>query len=427
MIDRPDGGELGILVQLDIVQQPDRDFEEFSLLAHAAGVEVVDSLRCARRTPDPRYFIGSGKAEDLRQLVEASKAEVVLLNHMISPSQGRNLEALLCCRVLDRSELILDIFAQRARSHEGKLQVELAQMKHLSTRLIKGWSHLERQKGGIGLRGPGETQLETDRRLIGHRIKTLQKRLDKVSKQREVSRRSRKKSTARTVALVGYTNSGKSTLFNQLTNANVFAKDLLFATLDPTLRQINLDQNCQAILADTVGFIRQLPHELVAAFQSTLSETVEADLLLHVVDLSDPNHQQMTKAVNQVLLEINAEQVPQLIVYNKIDRVAGLAPQLEYNSEGKASAAWISAKEKTGLDQLKIAIKSHLETESVVKTFCIKPSDGRLRSLLFQQGQVLSETTDETGNYLVKVELSPRSYSRLQQDWSLTECSGDQL
>ena len=226
---------------------------------------------------------------------------------------------------------------------------------------------------------------------------------------------------------MGYTNSGKSTLFNQLTDADVFAKDLLFATLDPTLRQLDLEQNCQAILADTVGFIRQLPHELVAAFQSTLSETAEADLLLHVVDVSDPHHQQMSDAVNQVLLEINAEQVPQLIVYNKIDRVAGLAPQVEYNPEGQASAVWISAKEKTGLDQLKIAIKSHIETEPVVKTLRIKPSEGRLRSLLFQQGQVLSETTDEAGNNLVKVKLRPRSYSRLQQDWNLTECSDDSL
>jgi GTP-binding protein HflX len=292
LFDRPQSGERAVLVHLDLKQESEReDLEEFRDLALSAGAQPVASVSSARRTPDAKYFVGSGKAEEIRQVVMAEEADLVLVNHGLSPAQERNLEKLLQCRVLDRTGLILDIFAQRARSHEGKLQVELAQLRHLSTRLVRGWTHLERQKGGIGLRGPGETQLETDRRLLNERIKALHKRLDKVRKQREQGRRSRQRAEVPTVSLVGYTNAGKSTLFNTLTAGGVYAADQLFATLDPTLRRLEVEPNNPLILADTVGFIRHLPHDLVEAFQSTLQETREADLLLHVIDAADPERE----------------------------------------------------------------------------------------------------------------------------------------
>ncbi|MCL5050096.1 MAG: GTPase HflX, partial [Firmicutes bacterium] len=288
MFDRYEGGEQAILVNVDFPNESAReDVEELALLVSSAGVEALEVVSTSRRAPDAKLFIGTGKAEEIAALVKAHEADIVIFNHALSPSQERNLEKVFQCRVLDRTGLILDIFAQRARTHEGKLQVELAQLRHISTRLIRGWTHLERQKGGIGLRGPGETQLETDRRLLRARIKAILARLDKVAKQREQGRRARMRAEIPTLALVGYTNAGKSTLFNRITNADVYAEDQLFATLDPTLRKIDLKDVGPAVLADTVGFIRHLPHDLVAAFKATLQETRDADLLLHVMDISD--------------------------------------------------------------------------------------------------------------------------------------------
>src|SRR5580693_7727294 len=298
------------------------DLQEFKQLAVSAGAVPVATITGRRDRPDPRYYLGSGKAAELRDVAHASEADVILVDHALSPSQERNLEKLIGRRVLDRSGLILDIFAQRARSFEGKLQVELAQLKHISTRLIRGWTHLERQKGGIGLRGPGETQLETDRRLIGQRVRVLTKRLEKINQQRETGRQMRAEIPVPSLALVGYTNAGKSTLFRALTGADAFVADQLFATLDPTVRRITLPGGAGVVVADTVGFIRELPHELVAAFESTLTEARSATLLLHVVDASNPRRDEQTDAVDEVLREIGASEIPQIRVYNKIDRLA---------------------------------------------------------------------------------------------------------
>ena len=337
MFERPKRGERVVLVHLNLsggrsrhhVGSGAEELAELHELALAAAGRPVATLTGTRSSPDPKYFVGSGKAEEIRACVEREQAEVVLFNHTLSPAQERNLEKLLQCRVVDRTGLILDIFAQRASSYEGKLQVELAQLRHLSTRLVRGWTHLERQKGGIGLRGPGETQLETDRRLIGERIKQINKRLIKVRSQREQGRRARRKAGLFTASLVGYTNTGKSTLFNRLTGASVYAANQLFATLDPTVRRVEPEQGPAFIVTDTVGFIRNLPHDLVAAFHSTLQETRDADLLLHVIDAHADDHQICAEQVNRVLKEIGAEDVPQLQVYNKIDLLPGAEPRLE--------------------------------------------------------------------------------------------------
>ncbi|MDP1708111.1 MAG: ribosome rescue GTPase HflX [Gammaproteobacteria bacterium] len=364
MFDRPQqrhgGFERAVLVHVDFRAAEQREdlaeLRELAVSAHTLPVAVVTG---SRQQPNPKYFIGSGKAEELRACVEREQAEVVLFNHSLSPAQERNLEKLLQCRVLDRTGLILDIFAQRASSHEGKLQVELAQLQHIATRLVRGWTHLERQKGGIGLRGPGETQLETDRRLIRVRIRHLNKQLEKVAVQRGQSRKSRRKSTAPVVSLVGYTNTGKSTLFNRLTRSGVYAANQLFATLDPTLRRMYLAHNSHAILADTVGFIRHLPHDLVAAFRSTLQETQEADLLLHVIDAHDDNRHAAIEQVNAVLKEIGAEAVPQIEVYNKIDLIPEASPRVECDERGRVKRVWVSAVSGAGLDLLREAVTGY--------------------------------------------------------------------
>jgi GTP-binding protein HflX len=340
------------------------DLEEFQELAQSAGAEVLSVVTGSRKVPDPKFFIGTGKAEEIRQQVLAHKVQLVLVNHNLSPTQERNLERLFQCRVLDRTGLILDIFAQRARSFEGKLQVELAFLNHMSTRLVRGWTHLERQRGGIGLRGgPGETQLEVDRRLIRTRIKTINKRLEKVRKQREQGRRARTKATIPTVALVGYTNVGKSTLFNVLTGADVFSANQLFATLDPTLRRVFLPERGPVILADTVGFIRHLPHGLVEAFRATLEEVSQADLLLHVVDTRDPNRDAHIAQVNSVLAEIEAEAVPQILVYNKIDLCPEVEPHLDPAHEEHPPCAWVSAEKKIGIEDLKKLMITCLDSQ----------------------------------------------------------------
>jgi GTP-binding protein HflX len=351
------GAETAILVHIAVsAPASQEDLLEFQELAHSAGVKTSDVVTARCRMPTAKYFIGQGKAEDIRDLVQLHHASVILVNHPLSASQERNLEMLCGCRVVDRTGLILDIFASRARTFEGKLQVELAQLQHLSTRLIRGWTHLERQKGGIGLRGPGETQLETDRRLIRSRIKTLEKRLDKVRIQRDQSRQSRRRAQIPTVSLVGYTNAGKSTLFNTLTQANVVVANQLFATLDPTFRRVMLPNGKPIVLADTVGFIRHLPHDLVAAFRATLLETQEADLLLHVIDTHSASLHDHTAQVNTVLSEIGADNVPQLEIYNKIDLVPGAKPHLEYNSEKIPAKIWLSSATGEGIDLLREAL-----------------------------------------------------------------------
>jgi GTPase len=404
---RNDGGVTtrAILVRLGLGAQIDpEDIEELTQLAVSAGTRPVATITGGRERPDPRFFVGSGKADELREVARAQGADVILVDHALSASQERNLEEHVGRRVLDRNSLILDIFAQRARSFEGKLEVELAQLKHLATRLVRGWTHLERQKGGIGLRGPGETQLETDRRLLAQRVRVLTKRLARLKQQRDTGRRLRAEIPVPTVTLVGYTNAGKSTLFRALTGSEAYVADQLFATLDPTVRRVRLAGGTPVVVADTVGFIRELPHELVAAFQSTLTEAREATLLLHVVDASHPRRDAQRAQVNRVLAEIGAADIPQIMVYNKIDRLHAAA-RIERDSEGRACAVWISAAERRGLDLLGQAIAERLARGTRWARVRIPAVAGALRSRLYSSGAVRGERSLEDGSIELAVEL----------------------
>ena len=405
MFERPRSGERAVLVRLGLGAQVDpEDLQEFKQLAVSAGAQPVATVTGRRESPDPRFFMGSGKADEVRAIAEDNAADVILVDHALSPSQERNLEKLTGRRVLDRNGLILDIFAQRARSFEGKLEVELAQLKHIASRLVRGWTHLERQKGGIGMRGPGETQLETDRRLLGQRVKVLTKRLEKIQQQRETGRQQRAEIPVPSLALVGYTNAGKSTLFRALTGADAYIADQLFATLDPTVRRITLPGGTPVVAADTVGFIRELPHELVAAFQSTLTEAREATLLLHVVDASDPRRDDHIAQVDSVLTEIGAAEIPQVIVYNKIDRL-GFEPRVDRDAEGRATAVWISAERRLGLDLLSGAIAERIARFARLARVHVPAAAGALRSRLYAAKAVREERSADDGSIELLVEL----------------------
>ena len=419
MFERPQSGERAILVHAGPDGAPDdSEREEFVELACSAGAVIAGEIVSARKRPDPRFFIGKGKVEELRASVEAHEAELVISGAALSPSQERNLERELKCRVLDRAGLILDIFAQRARSFEGKLQVELAQLRHLSTRLVRGWTHLERQKGGIGLRGPGETQLETDRRLLGRRIRQLNTRLEHVDARRTMNRQNRVQAEVPTVALVGYTNAGKSTLFNALTDAGVYVEDQLFATLDPTVRRLELSDGTVIVLADTVGFVRDLPHELIAAFRSTLQEAREADLILHLIDASDPNRWQRVRQVNSVLKQLEADRVPQIRVYNKIDKL-DRPPRVTSNRSGEGRAVWLSAATGEGIPMLLDAISDRLCRKTLHRVIHLQPSQGRQRAKLFELGAVSSEETAEDGSWTLELKMSERDLRRFMKQENL--------
>ena len=434
MFERSKKGEHALLVQPHAGGPPDEGAqEEFTDLARSAGASIAAVLNARVDRPNPATLLGSGKVEEIRAAADASGADLILVNHPLTPVQERNLEKTLQRRVVDRTGLILDIFSQRARSAEGKLQVELAQLRHMSTRLVRGWTHLERQRGGsIGLRGPGETQLETDRRLLQKRLEQLQKRLDKVEVQRTQMRRARVRSELPRIALVGYTNAGKSTLFNALTGAQAYAADQLFATLDPTVRRIELPAG-NAVLADTVGFVRDLPHELVAAFRSTLSEAREADLLLHVIDAADPLREERIAQVDAVLAEIGAGDIPQLLVYNKIDRVvsrqaslhaganadgepvesppSGMTPRHDLPNEGR-QRVWISARDGTGLDLLRNALGQIVGLRRVTGELRLPTDASRLRARLHELDAVRAEAHDEHG-WTLTVDLAHTDAERL--------------
>ncbi|MCU0767480.1 MAG: GTPase HflX [Gammaproteobacteria bacterium] len=417
MFERPKSGERAVLVRLAVGQAADPGaLAEFRELAVSAGAIPVAEVAGTRRAPDPRLFVGEGKAEEIREAIAATGAELVIFDHALSPSQERNLEKLFSCRVLDRTGLILDIFAQRARSLEGQLQVELAQLRHIATRLVRGWTHLERQRGGIGLRGPGETQLETDRRLIGERITQLRRRLERVDQRRARGRKARARAEVPTVSLVGYTNAGKSTLFNALTASEVYAADQLFATLDPTLRRRSLPDGGAVVVADTVGFIADLPHELVAAFRATLQEAAEAALLVHVIDAADPRRDHFVAEVEDVLGQIGARDVPQLQVMNKIDLVEGASPRIERDADGRVTRVWLSARTGAGVDLLVGALGEFFHRESVHQRLHLEPRDARLRASLFRVARVLREEVTEAGGWDLELELPRREYDRLRKN-----------
>ncbi len=413
LFDRPDTGERAILVHLTL-HAGQEDLFELKELARSAGADPVSTLTGSRRSPDPRYFVGTGKLAELKAEIQSYEAELVLFNHPLSPSQERNLEQALEVRVVDRNGLILDIFAQRAQTFEGKLQVELAQLRHLSTRLVRGWTHLERQKGGIGMRGPGETQLETDRRLLGMRIKLIQQRLKKVEKQRHQGRSKRKKAEVPAVSLVGYTNAGKSTLFNKLTGADIYTANQLFATLDPTLRNCEIGKGSDVILADTVGFIRHLPHELVSAFRSTLQEASEAELLLHVIDANANDRDETIFQVNEVLNEIEAGRIKQLQVFNKIDLLENITPHIDYNNEGQPIRVWLSAQTGAGLELLYQALTELFTSSKVKRKLYLSSAQGSVRAKLFDFAKIINEEVDDYGGWNLAIEIDKKHLGLLK-------------
>lgn len=419
MLDRPRSGERALLLHVGL-NRPclDDETQEFRALARSAGASIVGELEARRDRPDPQYFIGSGKVEELAQRARETGAELILVSQPLRPGQERNLEKALNTRVLDRNGLILDIFAQRAATFEGKLQVELAQHEHLATRLVRGWTHLERQKGGIGMRGPGETQLETDRRLVSRRIRTLRERLERVERQREVSRKERLRAHVPTVALVGYTNAGKTTLFNALARAELLAKDQLFATLDPTVRRLTLAPGTETLLVDTVGFVRDLPHELIAAFRATLTETREASLLLHVIDASDPHHEDRQRQVEAVLEEIGAAEVPCLRVYNKVDRAP--ADFVREIDGAEATKLGVSAVTGQGLAALREEIRMRVAGARVAGEIRLRPDQSRLRAQLFDWRAVRSELAEADGGFTLSVDLPAHRWRQLREEEGLT-------
>lgn len=415
--ERPEGGETSVLVHIELHSEREQeDPVEFEELVRSSGANPVCFIKGSRKSPDARTFVGEGKLEEIAQAVREHKAELVLFNHSLSPSQERNLEKELKCRVLDRTGLILDIFAQRARTYEGKLQVELAQLQHSVTRLKRGWTHLDRQKGGVNLRGAGETQLELDQRMIRQRIKNINKSLEKVRAQREQGRRARKRAEVPVISLVGYTNAGKSSLFNAITHAGTYAADQLFATLDATLRQIQLPSFGEAVLVDTVGFISHLPHKLVEAFRATLEETAEADLLLHVVDIANESHDYYIEQVHEVLTEIGADDVPCLQVLNKIDLLDTVEPRIDRDEHGKPQRVWVSAKTGAGVELLMTAISELVADDVVSEQLVLGPEQGRLRARLYARGAVDHESVDEQGRAVLRIRLPRLDYERLLQE-----------
>ncbi len=437
-MDRPDSGERALLVYVELFNDKNQGgSDEFLELVRSASVDCVQLIKVKLSRPDSKYFIRSGKAAEISDAVLSQCAEVVIFNRALAPAQERNLEQLFDVRVLDYNTLILDIFSQRARSFEGKIQVELAQLKHLSTRLIRGWTHLERQKGGIGLRGPGETQLETDRRLINVRIKQLNKRLDKIRKQRTQARRSRQRNSVPVISLVGYTNAGKTTLFNQLTGASIYAADKLFATLDPTTRKITRTGDWVPLIVDTVGFIRQLPHELVAAFHATLEEVADADLLLHVVDASNPEHRDHIYQVDKVLKEIGADKVPQIEVYNKVDRVEGESVRLDKDPYNQRPRVWLSAQNNLGCDRLMQAVKNTLlvsepTNDKQLKETEFMPNTREISKDLYDEIALLLQFNLDTSQEGIKVHHTAKSATieaakRLYDKGLVTQADGGYL
>ena len=411
--ERHQGGERAVLVQIQVSGiERDLSLIEFEDLVVSAGGVPVATVTGSRSAPSARTFVGQGKLDEIATACQTHGAELVIFNHALSPSQERNLERALSCRVLARTGLILDIFAQRARTHEGKLQVELAQLTHMSTRLIRGWTHLERQKGGIGLRGPGETQLETDRRLLRERIKSIQARLEKVRNQREQSRRARRRAELPVLSLVGYTNAGKSTLFNRLTQSAVYAADKLFATLDPTLARLDIESLGTVLFADTVGFISDLPTTLVEAFKATLEETANASLLLHVVDVSAPNREDLMADVESVLGEIQADGLPQLVIFNKLDLLEQ-SPRIARNEQGEAVAVYLSAVTGDGIELLFEAIRERLSPALFDEEIRLEPASARLRAALYGMGAVRAETWEADGSSLLQVRLPLADWRRL--------------
>jgi len=408
-------GERTVLVNVELTsnRQQSNGIDEFRQLALSSGLNIVQTITVKRNSTEAKFFIGTGKVEELASIVNINEVDLVIFSLQLSPTQERNLEKTLKCQVMDRTGLILDIFALRAKSFEGKLQVELAQLRHLSTRLVRGWTHLERQKGGIGLRGPGETQLETDKRLISKRIKYLNKRLEKVHKQHDLGRKSRRKKDLPMISLAGYTNAGKSTLFNQLTNSHVYADDKLFATLDSTIRRVILPAAGEAVVADTVGFIQDLPHELVAAFKSTLEETRQANVLLHVVDASDNDNGDKIEQVEDIIAQIGAQEVPSIIVMNKIDQMSDFHPRVDKDYAGNIYRVWLSAHTGEGIDLLYQALSERLSGMMTYAGIQLDVQSAYIRSEIHKVGFIQKEKMNEFGQWLLEINVTRHYLKRL--------------